>query len=242
MLLYEGADGMKDGATMKRNRQIWLAIVLGGTWIASSSAQNSVSQNTSPTNTSVQTTPPAEPSLGNYARAVRKEKKQEATKKFDNDNLPRQDKLSVVGPGSDSSDSTGANASNQQAGTADTKSADAAKTGNPTVTPGESPEQRQKVYDQWKQQLSTQQSQIDQLSHELDLQQREYKMRAAEFYGDAGERLRNEAAWDKQDAAYKQKIADQQKALDEAKQKLNDLQEDARKSGVPSSMTETDQQ
>ena len=42
------------------------------------------------------------------------------------------------------------------------------------------------------------------------------------------------ADWDKQDAQYKQQIADKQKALDDAKQKLDDMQEDARKAGVPS--------
>ena len=34
----------------------------------------------------------------------------------------------------------------------------------------------------------------------LDVAQREYRLRAASFYGDAGDRLRNSAAWDKEDA------------------------------------------
>ncbi len=58
------------------------------------------------------------------------------------------------------------------------------------------------------------------------------------MYGDAGNRLRNETQWDKQDAEYKQKIADKQKAVEDAKQKLSDMQEDARKAGVPSNMIE----
>jgi hypothetical protein len=58
------------------------------------------------------------------------------------------------------------------------------------------------------------------------------------MYGDVGSRLRNSAEWDKQDAQYKQQIADKQKALDEAKQKLEDLQEQARKAGAPSSVRE----
>jgi len=71
--------------------------------------------------------------------------------------------------------------------------------------------------------------------------QKEYRIRAAAFYADAGDRLRNQATWDKEDTDYKQKIADKQKALDEAKQKVTDLQEDARKSGVPSSSREVAQ-
>ena len=58
------------------------------------------------------------------------------------------------------------------------------------------------------------------------------------MYGDAGNRLRNSADWDKQDAQYKQQIADKQKALDDAKQKQDEMQEEARKAGVPSSVRE----
>ena len=58
------------------------------------------------------------------------------------------------------------------------------------------------------------------------------------MYADVGNRLRNSAEWDKQDAQYKQQIADKQKALDDAKQKLEDLREAARKAGVPSSVRE----
>jgi hypothetical protein len=195
------------------------------------SAQNSGAQNSS-----AQAANPAASPLGDYARALKKEKKPQAKKQFDNDNLPREDKLSVVGPGSDSAGSENATPEQQAA------SGDANKPAMPAVTPGESQEQRQQVYDQWKDKLSTQQSQIDQLAHELDLEQREYKLRAASFYGDAGERLRNEAGWDKEDAEYKKKIADAQKALDDAKQKISDMEEDARKAGVPSSVREGDQQ
>jgi len=176
-----------------------------------------------------------EPSLGSYARAVRKDKKpQAAAKKFDNDNLPQNDKISVVGNGATASvDASAAPLSSAQSapGTSDKLE----------VQPGQSQEQRQVVYDQWQQKINTQQSQADLLQRELDVEQREYRLRAAAFYADAGDRLRNQAAWDKEDTDYKQKIADKQKALDEAKQKVTDLQEEARKSGVPSSSREVAQ-
>jgi Spy/CpxP family protein refolding chaperone len=57
------------------------------------------------------------------------------------------------------------------------------------------------------------------------------------MYADVGNRLRNSGDWDKQDAQYKQQIADKQKALEEAKQKLEDIDEDARKAGVPASVS-----
>jgi hypothetical protein len=67
------------------------------------------------------------------------------------------------------------------------------------------------------------------LSRELDVLQREYRLRAAAFYADAGNRLRDAGAWDKEDAQYKQQIAAKQKAVDDAKKQLDDLQEQARK-------------
>ena len=68
--------------------------------------------------------------------------------------------------------------------------------------------------------------------------QREYRLRAAAMYADAGNRMRNQVAWDKEDAQYKQRIADKQKVVEDAKQKVEDLQEQARKSGVPANMRE----
>ena len=70
------------------------------------------------------------------------------------------------------------------------------------------------------------------------MQQREYQLRAAAMYADAGNRLRNAGTWDKEDADYKKKIEEKKKAADEAKAELENMQEDARKAGVPSSVRE----
>jgi hypothetical protein len=72
------------------------------------------------------------------------------------------------------------------------------------------------------------------LTREVDVTQREYRLRAAAFYADAGNRLRNQGSWDKEDAQYKQDLAKKQKALDDAKKAVDDLKEKARKAGVPS--------
>jgi hypothetical protein len=58
------------------------------------------------------------------------------------------------------------------------------------------------------------------------------------MYADVGNRLRNSTQWDKEEATYKQQLAEKQKALDDAKQKLEDMKEEALKAGVPSSMIE----
>jgi hypothetical protein len=80
--------------------------------------------------------------------------------------------------------------------------------------------------------LDQQKQKIDSLNHDLDLEQREYRLRAAAMYGDAGNRLRNQAQWDKDDAQYKSDIDEKQKAIDAARQQLDNMQEEARKAGI----------
>jgi hypothetical protein len=174
-------------------------------------------------------------SLGDYARNVRKDKKPATAKQYDNDNLPVNDKLSIVGNTPAAPDTTGAVSDGSQA-TPGAATADADK--KLEIKPGQSPQDRQKIYDQWKQKISSQKDHIDLLSRELDVAQREYQLRAAAFYADAGNRLRNSGTWDKEDANYKEEIAQKQKALDDAKQQLDDMQEQARKAGAPSSVRE----
>jgi hypothetical protein len=207
---------------MKRIKHVWIATMILPVALASSaSAQDSTTQ--------------PQP-LGDYARSVRKDKKTAPTKQYDNDNMPVDDKLSVVGS---------AGSSDSQAQTAANGGADAASTEKkgddkpPAIQPGQSQEDRQKTYDVWKDRLADQKSKVDLLNRELDVEQREYQLRAAAMYADAGNRLRNSGNWDKEDADYKQKIAEKKKAADAAKQQLDDMQEDARKAGVPSSVRES---
>ncbi len=219
---------------MKRiaNYGIGLVLLLGFAGIPASAQDQT--QSNSDTATS--------PSLGNYARQIRKDTDAKSKPKvFDNDNLPREDKLSVVGtpsqPTADTSaeqkpaESANAAAGNEAKAAAGEKpAADAAKPVDEAT--------REAASKQWADKIEAQQKQIDLAQRELDVTQKEYQLRAAAMYADAGNRLRNATDWDKQDAQYKQQIADKQKALDDAKQKLDDLQEEARKAGVPSSVRE----
>ena len=197
---------------MKRIAYLWLAIAIAASMaVGMANAQQS-------------------DSLGDYARSVRKGKKQDvAVKKFDNDNLPHNDNVSVVGnaPQSDkqAQDSPKPDNSADPTKKADSKASQSAA-------------DKQKEYSDWKDKLGAQKSQVDLLSRELDVLQREYRLRAATFYADAGNRLRNSGDWDKEDSQYKQKIADKQKSLDDAKAKLDDMQEEARKAGVPAGLRE----
>jgi hypothetical protein len=184
-------------------------------------------------------------SLGDYARQIRKDPGTSTKAKvFDNDNLPRQDKLSIVGKTEEESAAEPQQNDNSNPdATTESKSAtgDQAAAAGAAKTPG-SDANKDTASKQWSDKLTNQQSQIDLLNRELDVAQKEYQLRAAAMYADAGNRLRNSADWDKQDAQYKQDIADKQKALEDAKQKLDDMQEDARKAGVPSSVREPEAQ
>ncbi len=194
-------------------------------------------------------------SLGDYARQIRKDPGAKTTPKvFDNDNLPREDKLSVIGqtpaPASDNSTETKAAESEsapagEAKGATDAKAGTEAKTGTdqkaPLTSTAKAPgdqTNKEAAAKQWTDKLTAQREQIDLLARELDVLQREYQLRAAAIYADVGYRMRNSADWDKQDAQYKQQIADKQKALDDAKQKLDDIEEEARKAGAPSSVRE----
>ena len=183
----------------------------------------------------------AQPSLADYARQVKKDSPQPKSrpKVFDNDNLPKNDKLSIVGEqpavaADKSSEAKPADPTGNVAAATDKKS--------PTETKAAATEdeqaKRQAALKEWQQKLTAQKDQIDLIDRELDVLRREYQVRAAVFYADAGDRLRNSATWDKEDTQYKQQIADKQKALEEAKQKLEDMQEDARKAGIPAAMRE----
>ena len=209
---------------MKRIAYVWLAgIILAGMLVTLAGAQSQ--------------------SLGDYARAARKDKdkKQPVAKQFDNDNLPKTDKLSIVGnafpqPTEEAKESAPQEGDHAKAAAQTEKGAQTDKSAE--TAPKDATAEREKTYKEWQQKIADQRKQIDLLSRELDVMQREYRLRAAAFYADAGNRLRNQADWDKEDAAYKQKIAEKQKAVDAAKQHLDDLQEQARKAGVPAAMRE----
>lgn len=191
--------------------------------------------------------------LGDYARQIRKDSGAKANQKvFDNDNLPKSEKLSVIGQQepapaageAKSEEKTSADASTEKKpaegkDSAETKPAAETKSNGDSKAPAKSEEKpvedeaaKQAALKQWDDKIAKQKDEVSLLTRELDVLQREYQIRAAAMYADAGNRLRNQADWDKLDAQYKQQIADKQKSLDEAKQKVEDLQEEARKAGA----------
>ena len=203
---------------MKRIGYVLLEVVLAGMLVTLAGAQS-------------------EP-LGDYARTVRKTEKPASAKKYDNDNLPASDKISIVGNATDSAGPEDAN----PAPDANSAKGEEGSTAPAPASPSQDAEKKadssdsQKANDEWKQKFAEQQGKVDLLSRELDVTQREYRLRAAAFYADAGNRLRGSGTWDKEDAKYKQDIAQKQKAVDDAKKALDDMKEQARKAGVPAKL------
>ena len=181
-------------------------------------------------------------SLGEYARRVRKPGETSSKPKvFDNDNLPKTEHLSIVGKSQPSpTQQASTEAQQESAPAASSQSTPAAASGEKAAEAKNPEDQasKQTGWKQWSDKIKAQEQQIELVSRELDVLQREYQLRAAAMYADAGNRLRNQGEWDKQDAQYKQQIADKQKSVDDAKQKLDDLREEARKAGAPTSVQE----
>ena len=205
---------------MKRIKYIGLGFVLTFSTVLLGSPAGAQTTSTAPGQSS-----PDQSSLGDYARKVRKDPgtAKAKPKVFDNDNLPTNDKLSVVGP---------APAADATQKPADSKDA-AAK---PAASADEEQAKKQAAWKAWQDKLTAQKDSIDLASRELDVLQREYQLRAAAMYADVGNRMRNATQWDKEEADYKQKTADKQKAVEDGKQKLEDMKEEARKAGVPAAM------
>jgi hypothetical protein len=167
-------------------------------------------------------------SLADVARKTRKEHAHKTPAKvFTNDNLPTDAPVSVMGqpaapsaqPGDSTAPKQGAAASNPD--------------DNKTPT-----QKRDEAMQQWKKRFAEQKNKISLLQRELDVLQGEYRLRAAAYYADAGNALRNQGTWAQQDREYREKLDLKQKQLDQAKQQLEDMQEDARKAGMPTSVSE----
>jgi hypothetical protein len=182
--------------------------------------------------------------LAAYARQHKKEKQAAPApaKVYDDDNLPKTEHISVVGsespatPADASSASTKQDASGQPAsGDSSTKSGDK-KPSQPEA--GQSQQDRQQPGADWEAKIKEQKQAVDLAQRELDVVQREYRLKQAVVSSDVGYRLRNAAQWDKEDKQYKEQIAAKQKSFDDAKQKLSTLQEDVRKAGAPSKIRE----
>ena len=161
----------------------------------------------------------AQQSLGDVAREVRKNKPPEPTTKVvTNEDFGR--------PWvSDKSAGTPASADENAAKSDANKDKDKGKKKT-------SAEEQAELDKQWRDKISAQSEKIAVLERELDVLQREGRMRASNYYGDAGNRLRNPKQYADDDRKYRDDIAAKQKAIDDAKTELENMREEARKAGA----------
>lgn len=70
---------------------------------------------------------------------------------------------------------------------------------------------------------------------DISLMEREHQIKTAEYYADAGTQLRTSGQWFVDEKQYQDDLASKKKALSDAQASLDELSEQARKAGVPTS-------
>src|SRR5258708_1655827 len=119
---------------------------------------------------------------------------------------------------------------------ADASPADAAK--EKEAAKKDSAETKKQKNEEIKKKIDAVKQEIAILQRELDVAQREGRLRAAAYYADAGTMLRDQTKFAEDSRKEQAEIDTKKEALASAQQKLADLQEEARRAGLPASTTE----
>jgi hypothetical protein len=178
---------------------------------------------------SAQDQQPPPKSLGEIARENRANKKPGTpVRVIDNDAFPSADTAAPAVAKDTTSD-----AKNPDAKTTDAKKDDIKNNGTDQakVTPSE-----QQKWDSWKTKLDAQKHEVTLLQREVDVTEREARVRAANYYADAGANLRDPGKYAEETRKQQEELQAKTLLLTAAKQRLADLQEQARKDGVPFSV------
>jgi hypothetical protein len=171
-------------------------------------------------------------SLAEAARHNQGSAKRTAAKVYTNDDLPRDATISILGretplappKSSDSKQPAAAGSTGASVDKANSSPEPEASSGK-TADPGQRDAELQKNAAKMKEEIAL-------LERELDLLNREFRLRAAAYYADAGNSLRNPKDWAEQQRQHETQVKEKQAALEAAKQKFADLQEQARRAGV----------
>jgi hypothetical protein len=185
-------------------------------------------------------------SLADQAKVARQQPKKSAAKVYTEDDLPSVPE-SKMAEESHAAEATAANAeAAKEAPSADAAAAsgDADEKDNAGAKEDDAAAKEQAAKDkeaadadakEWKSKVDDQKQQINMLEKEVDLMQRENKLRQASYYGDAGNQLRDQKKWADEQRQYQTDFEAKQKALADAKEKLDDTREQVRKSGISES-------
>lgn len=178
--------------------------------------------------------PSPQPSLADIARQQRAQHKSAAIMHVDNETLKNSSgRLSTSGDDTNPSNDQAAKTTDPGAGKndSDKKSTDskASDSKDTERTATDKPKG-----DDWNAKIDAKKKDIALMQRELDVLQREQRLRAAAYYADAGTQLRDPAKFAEESRAQQEQIDSKKQSLDAAQQKLEELQEQARKSGVKS--------
>jgi hypothetical protein len=175
-------------------------------------------------------------SVADVARQLRKQRATTpARRTFTNDDLPRDTVVNVSGAATADVDADKAKSDDTADATKDPASKDAKDTKDKPATDSDT---EQKQIAAWQSRLAAQKKEVSDLEHELDIMQREEKLREAQLYWDAGNRLRDDKKWAEEEQKHNDEVADKTAKLQAAREKLDQMKEEARKAGVPSGAIE----
>jgi hypothetical protein len=177
----------------------------------------------------------AQQSLGDVARANRAKKQSNSSEvKLDDDTMPRSAPSTAYESDTDKkADDKKADDKKADGKEADAKDGDAKEADAKTAPKKDGAETQKQKNEQLTKQIADETKEISTLQRELDIAQREARLRAAAFYGDAGTMLRDQAKFAEDSRKEQAEIDGKKQALDTAQQKLADLQEQSRKAGLP---------
>ncbi len=165
----------------------------------------------------------AQESLADAARAAQKNKRPRPANEivYTNDNIPETGMVSTVGEAPAPAAETGDKAkAGEKAGAKDQAA---------------SAEDQKKLEEEWRKKFADARNELALLQREYDIAQKEHQLQAAVFYADAGTRLRNDRQWADQERDFQATMAAKKAKIDAQKQKIDDLTEELRKAGLPSS-------
>jgi hypothetical protein len=97
-------------------------------------------------------------------------------------------------------------------------------------------EQKAKAAAEFKDKIEKAKGELTQLQRELDVAQRENRLRTAVYYADAGSKLRDERKFADDDRKIQADFADKQKKIGDLQQTLDKLRDGARRAGVPAGL------
>jgi len=175
------------------------------------------------------------PSVADAARANRKQKVQTDRTVWTNENIAtmsKEDAAPAASPATDAekTDKAAEPTAEVKKECDKTKDADCEKT--EAKEKEKAVDEAAKKSDDYKSKLKDLQDNLADLQKEASLNEREWKLAQAAYYGDAGTQLRNQKKFADDQSGHQNDMQKLQKEIEDATKKIEDLKEQARKDGV----------